>query len=427
MGKTAEKVSGTAQHQDGISGGVLSAAKDFFRLEAAGGIVLVVASLAALIIANSPLSDLYSYFLGTVDFRIGFSDPQGMDFELKKSLLHWVNDGLMVVFFFLVGLEIKRELMEGELSSRDKALLPFLAALGGMAVPAGIYILLNRDNPAGAGGWAIPAATDIAFALGVLSLLGNRIPTSIKALLLGIAVMDDLGAIVIIALFFSHDITWPALYVAAGCIAVLAGLSYRRVSTIAPYIIMAIILWIAVLESGIHATIAGVIAALFIPMRCSRDQNNTPLKTLEHGLHPWVAFAVLPVFAFANAGVPFKGMGTEDLLNPVTLGILLGLFVGKQAGVFGMLWLAVATGLSPKPANTSWRQLYAVSLLCGIGFTMSLFIGGLAFDTVEMQASVRLGVLIGSIVSAVLAYMILRFSPSEENHDKTSSHHTRKG
>lgn len=407
----AEVVAEVATHpEELVPSRVKYAAKDFFRHEASGGIILVLASILALVIANTPLFGAYNYFLNVVDFRIGFADPHGMDFELEKSVLHWVNDGLMVIFFFLVGLEIKRELMEGELSTRDKAVLPFMAAIGGMVLPAGIYLFLNKDNPVGADGWAIPAATDIAFALGVLSLLGNRVPTALKALLLGIAVIDDLGAILIIAVFFSHGIVWPALYIAAACIIILAGLNYRKISALAPYVIMAVILWVAVLESGIHATIAGVIAALFIPMRCPRENNYSPVKTLEHGLHPWVAFAVLPIFGFANAGVPFTGMGWHDLLNPVTLGIAGGLFVGKQIGVFGMLWLTIALGFSPKPKDTNWLQLYAVSLLCGIGFTMSLFIGGLAFHDIEMQASVRLGVLVGSIASALLAYMVLRYA-----------------
>lgn len=389
------------------------AAKDFFHHEAAGGIILVMASLAALILANTPFYNLYDYFLHAVDFRIGFADQSGRDIEINKSILHWVNDGLMAIFFFLVGLEIKREFLDGELSSRDKALLPLMAAIGGMVIPAGFYVLLNAGNMNALKGWAIPAATDIAFALGVLSLLGNRVPISLKALLLGVAVIDDIGAILIIAIFFSKGIVWPALYVAAGCILVMAALSYRNVKNISPYLMVTVILWIAVLESGIHATIAGVIAALFIPMRGKNEGDPSPLESLEHGLHPWVAFAVLPIFGFANAGVPFTGMTMESLLNPVTLGIAGGLFIGKQIGVFGMLWLSIVTGLSPKPKGTNWMQLYAVSLLCGIGFTMSLFIGGLAFDhDLTMQASVRMGVLIGSIASAVLAYCILRYGPT---------------
>lgn len=387
--------------------------RDFLRLEAAGGIILVAAALLALLIANSPLYPLYNHILNEVYVNFGLTGKDGFTFGLQKSILHFVNDGLMAVFFFLVGLEIKREFVEGELSTRQTALLPLLAAIGGMAAPALIYYGFNQGDSAALRGWAIPAATDIAFALGVLSLLGNRVPVSLKALLLGIAVIDDLGAVVIIAIFFSKGIVLPALVMAGLCILTLIFLRVRRVSCLTPYILVTIILWAAVLESGVHATIAGVIAALFIPMRCHRDKEYSPLRKLEHELHPWVAFAVLPIFGFANAGVPFAGMGFEDLLNPVVLGIALGLFIGKQIGVFGMIALAIKTGLCKKPDGAGWVHLYAVSLLCGIGFTMSLFIGGLAFDAIEMQASVRLGVLIGSITSAVLAYLILRFSLSE--------------
>ena len=388
--------------------------KDFFRLEAAGGILLALAAFAALIIANTPLFDFYHYILNDVQFRIGFSDSHGGDLLLKKSLLLWINDGLMAIFFFLVGLEIKRELLEGELSSRTRALLPALAAVGGMVVPALIFWSLNQHDPVAAQGWAIPAATDIAFALGVLSLLGSRAPVSLKILLTAIAVIDDLGAIIIIALFYSHDVYYGPLGVAAGALVVLFFLNRRGVVSIAPYILTGIILWVAVLESGIHATLAGVVAALFIPLRDSKHPEHSPLKHLEHALHPWVAFGILPVFAFANAGVPFHGMGLESLLEPVTLGIILGLFVGKQLGIFSILFLAIKTGLSPKPDQASWIQLYAVSCLCGIGFTMSLFIGGLAYEGTEMQAAVRLGVLIASLLSAATGYALLRYAQPQK-------------
>ena len=293
-------------------------------------------------------------------------------------------------------------------------MLPAIAAVGGMAVPALFYWYLNQGDTEAIRGWAIPAATDIAFALGVLSLLGNRVPTSLKALLLGIAVIDDIGAVLIIAVFFSKGISLGALYFAAVCVTVLFIINKRGVSNLAPYILVTILMWGAFLESGVHATIAGVVAAMFVPLKCPRNPSYSPCKKLEHELHPWVAFMVLPIFGFANAGVPFAGMGFSDLLNPVTLGIAGGLFIGKQIGVFGLIWLTVKLGLSPKPEGTNWVQLYAVSLLCGIGFTMSLFIGGLAFDAIEMQASVRLGVLIGSIASAILAYVILRYGPSSQ-------------
>lgn len=394
----------------------LGAAAQFFKMEAAGGILLMVAAVAAMIVANSPLYDFYDYILNQVKFGIGFTDPNNLDFQVKKSVLLWINDGLMAIFFFLVGLEIKREIISGELSSRDKIILPAIAAIGGIAAPALIYYFFNVENPEALRGWAIPAATDIAFALGILSLVGSKAPVSLKAFLLAVAVIDDIAAILIIAIFFSGEINIMPLYFAAASIAVLTFMNWRHVSSIAPYIFVAVILWVAVLESGIHATIAGVIAALFIPMthkEYKNDEKKSPLKGLEHDLHYLVAFAILPIFGFANAGVPLAGMGFDALLNPVTLGIALGLFVGKQVGVFGFMALAVLLKLSPKPEGANWLQLYAVSMLCGVGFTMSLFIGGLAFEGIEMQASVRLGVLIGSIISAVLAFSLLKFGPSK--------------
>lgn len=395
----------------------LSAAAQFFKMEAAGGILLVIAAALALIIANSPLYELYDYVLNQVKFSISVLDSEGDGFGINKPVLLWINDGLMAIFFFLVGLEIKRELISGELSSRDKVILPAIAALGGIALPAFIYYVFNADDPEALRGWAIPAATDIAFALGILSLVGSRVPVSLKAFLLAVAVIDDIAAILIIAIFFSGTIAVGALYIAAICIAILAFMNWRHVSSVAPYIFITIILWVAFLQSGVHATIAGVIAALFIPMTHKLHLDNpkkSPLKGLEHDLHYLVAFAILPLFGFANAGVPFAGMGMEALFNPVTLGIALGLFVGKQIGVFGFMAIAVLLKISPKPKDANWVQLYAVSLLCGVGFTMSLFIGGLAFEGIEMQASVRLGVLMGSIVSAVVAYSLLRFGPSHQ-------------
>lgn len=383
-------------------------ARDFFQLEAAGGLVLCMAALLALIVANTSLYPVYHYFFNEVDFRIGFSDMLGGDFELKKSILLWINDGLMVIFFYLVGLEIKRDFVHGELSSRQRAMLPVLAAIGGMILPALIYWGINAGHPAHLKGWAIPAATDIAFALGVLSLAGPRVPSSLKGLLLGIAVIDDIGAILIIALFYSHQILLPALYIAGAAIFFMSYMNRRGVRSISAYGVMTLILWMAVLQSGIHATIAGVVAAMFVPTGVAPDQDYSPAETLERDLHPWVAFGVLPIFGFANAGVSLQGLDWAILWSPVTLGIAAGLFIGKQAGVFGALLLAIKTGLCPRPEGASWRQLYAVAVLCGIGFTMSLFIGGLAFSEIEMQASVRLGVLVGSIASAVLAFFVLR-------------------
>lgn len=398
---------------EGIAHDIVNAAQNFLRLEAAGGILLGLAAVVAIIIANSPLFPFYDYVLNGVKFRIGFDDAQGVfSFELKKSLLHWINDGFMTIFFLLVGLEIKREIVSGELSSRDRALLPLLAAVGGMVVPMGIYWLVNRDSPGTMGGWAIPAATDIAFALGVLSLLGSRVPLSVKVLLTAIAVIDDIGAILIIAVFYSHEIAGNPLSIAAAATGFLLLLNIKKVSHVTPYLLAGFVLWAAVLESGLHATLAGVITALFIPVRALNSRGHSPCAELEHGLHPYVAFGILPLFAFANAGVPFTGMGWHSLGEPVTLGIILGLVIGKPLGIFSVIWLAVVAGISPRPKDASWLHLAAMAVLCGIGFTMSLFIGGLAFAGPEMQAPVRLGVLGGSAVSALAgAGLIYFFSP----------------
>lgn len=383
-------------------------ARHFFHLESSGGLVLVLAALAALIIANTDLYYLYDYILHKVYFEVGFSDEVGFAMQLKKPLLLWINDGLMAVFFFLIGLEIKREFVEGDLSSPDRLLLPALMAIGGMIVPAGIFWYLNQGMPENIQGWAIPVATDIAFALGVLSLLGKRVPIRLKTLLTAVAVIDDILAILIIAVFYSHEIYMIPLYIAAAIILVLFVLNKQEVTSILAYVLCFAALWIAVVESGIHATLAGVVAALFVPVKSYRRPGYSPCKEMEHILHPWVAFGVLPVFGFANAGVPFAGMGWGDLFAPLTLGIAAGLFVGKQLGVFGLMWLALVTRMSPMPYGTNWRQLYAVCVLCGIGFTMSLFIGSLAFaDTIDMQAPVRLGILLGSLISAVTGYLIL--------------------
>lgn len=399
--------------------------REFFKLSSSGGILLVITSIVALIIANTSLYTYYDYILHVINFRIGFdsADPRAFDFEVRKSILHWINDGFMAVFFFLVGLEIKRELTTGELSTRSRAVLPFLAAIGGMAVPALIYYLINKGEPANLAGWAIPSATDIAFALGVLALLGARAPLRLKILLMAIAVIDDLGAIIIIALFYSQKLEMVPLIFAAMALAGLLALNLRRVSAIAPYVILGIILWVAVLKSGVHATLAGVITALFIPMNCRHRPGYSPAKQLEHALHAWVAFGILPLFAFANAGVPFTGMGLHSLGEPVTLGIILGLVVGKQVGIFLTLFLAIKLGLSPMPKGVRWIHLYGVSILCGIGFTMSLFIGGLAFADLHHQASIRLGVLVGSVVSAALGYLVLYLAPQAHDPEPTPREH----
>lgn len=379
--------------------------REFFKQEAAGGIVLVVASALAVLAANSPAEQLYQAFLDMrMEVRIGA-------LEIAKPLLLWINDGLMAIFFFLVGLEIKREFMEGELSTPAQAILPAVAAVGGMVVPAAIYVVINLEEARNLNGWAIPAATDIAFALGVLALLGPRVPLALKILLTAIAIYDDLGAIIIIAIFYTAKLSFTALVVALVVLGVLVALNLFGFKRLAPYILLGIVMWVCVLKSGVHATLAGVALALTIPMRAGGDESRSPLKHLEHELHPWVAFAVLPLFGFANAGVSFTGMGLSSFLEPVTLGIAAGLFIGKQVGIFGCLWLMVRWGFAAMPAGASWLQLYGVSLLCGIGFTMSLFIGGLAWEHADFDAQIRLGVMTGSILAALVGYAALRLSP----------------
>jgi NhaA family Na+:H+ antiporter len=349
---------------------------------------LIFAAAAALLCANSPLGDYYVEFLnipGSV--QIG-------SLEIAKPMLLWINDLWMAVFFFLIGLEIKREFLEGELSTRADLMLPTAAAVGGMAVPALIYVVLNRDSPVNLNGWAIPTATDIAFALGILALVGSRAPLSLKVLLTAIAIIDDLGAILVIAIFYTANISVVSLGLAGLAILGLILLNIFRVTHVAAYLVVGTVLWVCVLKSGVHATLAGVVTAFAIPLRVEDEDGHSLLKHLEHSLHPWVAFMILPMFAFANAGISFEGINLGSFLEPVTLGITL---------------LCIKSGIAPMPKDTTWVQLYAVSLLCGIGFTMSLFIGGLAFELSDFKAPVRLGVLTGSIVSAVLGYALLRF------------------
>lgn len=379
----------------------------FFKLESAGGIVLIVSAVLAMIMANSPLAAVYD---NTLHSKLGIVFG---DFEFSKNLLHWINDGLMAIFFFLVGIEIKRELLGGQLSTKESAMLPALAAVGGMAMPALVYFLVNRNHPELLHGWAIPSATDIAFALGILSLLGKRAPLSLKVLLTAIAVIDDLGAVIIIALFYTANLSTSALGIAALLIVLLAAMNKFGVRRIAAYVIVGVLLWLAVLKSGVHATLAGVVTALFIPYGDNpkkNSQNENMLETLEHALHPWVAFMIMPVFAFANAGVSLAGVTLADLFKPLPLGIMLGLIIGKQTGIFFTIFAAVKSGLCPMPKNTTWFQIYALSALCGIGFTMSLFIGTLAFNGQEYAAPVRLGVLSGSIVSAICGYLLIRLT-----------------
>jgi len=386
----------------------LQALRDFLKLEAAGGILLLVAAAIALLLDNSPLADAYR---GLLELHAGITlGPLG----LGKSLLHWINDGLMAVFFLLVGLEIKREILEGELSSLRQVALPGLCALGGMAAPAAVYLLINRGLPENLNGWAIPAATDIAFAMGVMGLLGKRVPEGLKIFLLALAIIDDLGAIVIIALFYTADLSLVSLGLAGLGILALAALNRSGVTRLAPYILIGVFIWICVLKSGVHATLAGVAIGFAIPLRVKGDAE-PPLRRLEHALHPWVSFAIMPVFAFANAGVSLAGVGLDTLLQPVTLGIAGGLFLGKQIGVLGVAAIGAVLGILKLPQGATWPQMYGVALLTGIGFTMSLFIGTLAFTAPEAAAPLRLGVLTGSILSAVAGYAVLRLVPAAKS------------
>lgn len=381
--------------------------REFLRLEAAAGIILFMAAVLGMTLDNSPLRWLYDALLTTtVAIQVGA-------LEIHKPLLLWINDGFMAIFFLLVGLEIKREVLEGELSSFSQAALPGMAAIGGMLFPAGVYVALNLHSPETMRGWAIPAATDIAFALGVLALLGKRVPASLKIFLLALAIMDDLGAIVIIAIFYTADLSTTSLGLAAIGIGMLIALNLFGVTRIAAYVVTGLFVWICVLKSGVHATLAGVAIAFAIPLRAQDEDGHSPLIHLEHTLHPWVSYGILPLFAFANAGVSLAGLSMSSLLEPVPLGIAAGLFVGKQIGVFGMTFAAVKFGISSMPEGTTWPQFYGIALLTGIGFTMSLFIGTLAFEDPSYAPGVRMGVITGSILSAVAGYLILRFSTSD--------------
>ena len=380
---------------------------DFLKLESASGLLLMFAAALAILLANSPLAHFYQLLLDTpVVFQIGA-------LEIAKPLLLWINDGLMAVFFFLVGLELKRELIEGQLSDTKKIILPAVGAIGGMAIPAAIYLYCNIDDPIAAKGWAIPAATDIAFALGVLALLGSRVPRSIKIFITSLAIFDDIGAIIIIAMFYTSKISLTALIVVALCIPVLFCMNKRNIIRKSPYILIGIIMWIATLKSGVHATLAGVILAMFIPMRDKNDPDGiSPLRSLEHDLHGVVAFFILPIFAFANAGLSLKGIGIQQMTHPVPIGIMLGLFFGKQIGIFSLCWLAIKMKLTTLPNKMNWMTLYGTSAICGIGFTMSLFIGSLAFQETGVNRffDERLGIIVGSLLSGIVGYLVLRFS-----------------
>lgn len=377
---------------------------DFLKLESAGGLLLVAAAALALICSNSPLRHAYDDLL-KIPVQISFGS-----FAVAKPLLLWINDGLMAIFFLLVGLEVKREVIEGELSTPAQIVLPVVAGLGGMVVPALIYFIFNRGNGAALKGWAIPTATDIAFALGVLSLLGKRVPLSLKIFLTAVAIADDLGAIIIIALFYTAELSIAMLFLAVVAIAVLIALNLQKVTRIAPYIIVGVILWVFVLKSGVHATLAGVAIAFAVPLKTTGAQGTAPLHQLEHSLHPWVAFGVLPIFAFANAGVSFAGVTLSALAQPLPLGIAVGLFAGKLCGVCGASAMLIRLGLAKLPEGASWLQLIGVAALCGVGFTMSLFIGSLALDGPEYFTPLRLGVIAGSTLSGVIGYLLLRFA-----------------
>ena len=383
----------------------VTALKNFLRLESSAGVLLVIATVAALLIANSPLQTLYDRLF---DVRLVIALGE---LVVDKPLLLWINDGLMALFFFLIGLEVKREILEGQLSSRDQLLLPGLGAIGGFMLPAAIYAALNWGNAATIDGWAIPAATDIAFALGVLMLLGDRVPIGLKMFLTSIAIFDDIAAIVIIALFYTQDLTLFALVAGLLGISTLIVLNRLGVSRIAVYAVIGIIVWLCVLKSGVHATLAGFAVACTVPLRPKGDEPS-PLRHLEHALHPWVAYLILPLFAFANAGVSFAGIDADVVFGTVSIGIALGLFVGKQFGVFGIVWLTVKLGLARLPEGSTWSSIYGVALLTGIGFTMSLFIGSLAFErgAFDQLAATRIGVLAGSLVSATAGYLLLRWA-----------------
>jgi NhaA family Na+:H+ antiporter len=377
------------------------AAKDFLASKTAPGILLCLAALLALIMKNSPLHEFYEAIKGTpVVLQVGA-------FVIDKPLLLWINDGLMAIFFLLVGLEIKREILEGHLSKREQFVLPGIAALGGVVIPALIYAYINIDYFEYMQGWAVPAATDIAFALGILLLLGDKVPASLKVCLVAIAIIDDLAAIIIIALFYTAETSMLSLSLAVIGLAWAFLLNKRGVSSLGPYVVLGLFIWACVLKSGVHATLAGVALGLIIPLRIKNEDGKSPLKVMEHALHPWVALFIIPVFAFANAGISLSGLTLESFMHPVTLGITVGLFFGKQMGVMGLAYIACTLKICRLPDDVSWLQFYGMALLTGIGFTMSLFIGTLAFTDVELAPYVRLGVLTGSILSAIAGTFVL--------------------
>lgn len=388
---------------------MLTPIQNFLKQEAAGGILLFIFATLAIILANTPLSYLYFDFLQTpVSVQIGA-------FIINKPLLMWVNDGLMPVFFMLVGMEVKRELLEGSLSSYQRAVFPAIAATGGMVVPAIVFLVFNATHPEFQEGWAIPMATDIAFALGVIALLGKRVPLALKIFLLALAIIDDLGAIVVIALFFSHDLSPQAFIFAGVAVAILITMNRLKITALSAYGIVGIILWASVLKSGVHATLAGVIIGFCIPLNGKKGER--PLDDFEHTLSPWSTFAILPLFAFCNAGVSLIGMGMDNLTSTLPMGIALGLLLGKPLGIFSFCFVAVKLGIAKLSEGINFKQIFAVSVLCGIGFTMSMFLAGLAFggesDSENVTALARLGILIGSGFSAVLGYLLLKMSTKD--------------
>ncbi|MDK2761478.1 MAG: Na+/H+ antiporter NhaA [Sphingopyxis sp.] len=396
-----------------------SALRSFLASESAGGMLLIFVAIMAMICANSPASDVYFAIVGAA------TGPTLSDKLGPMTVQLWINDGLMALFFLLVGLEIKREFVDGRLASRDRRRLPFIAAAAGMAVPAALYMIVAGGTPGLSQGWAIPAATDIAFAMGVLALLGKRAPTSLKLFLVTVAIVDDMGAVAIIALFYTAKINLLALGAAAVILGLMLAMRRMRAKGLSPYLLMFGLLWYAMLLSGVHATIAGVLAAMAIPIERTPgapDSQTSPLHRLEHRLHPWVAFAIVPLFGFANAGVDMGGLTAEQVFAPLPLGIAAGLFFGKQIGIFGSVWISVKMGIAGRLRGATWLQVHGIAMLCGIGFTMSLFIGGLAFPGQDVLVDeAKIGILMGSLASALGGFAILRFAPLHPQHDAIES------